>query len=137
MANPDNIAAGSMYQGYKNYASYPASTTISGTITAAAPNATYPVTINVARSDVFTQIYMITSVESGKYFNLTTGYSPSRMGSTPSLGVGGATYSVSFSFSFSGTQMTLMPYILNPYAETLTTVTENITFTTKMFVGPI
>lgn len=135
-ANADELAAASAFNSFKNYGSFSDPVTISGTVSATPPTnfATYPVSFDLQRNDIITQVYMQTTADPGKTFSLVGNYSPLRNGTTPSLG--SVPYNVGFTFTYIGTTITCQAFIANPYFDTLTVATETITFIVKTFITP-
>lgn len=138
--NIQALSFSNIFDSFKNNDYTTGSLTITGTI-GAGLLASYSGTATLNRDDSVAQIYYSTSVNSDYnstgnlyLFNSDTIIQHSN-GSTPTL-PGTATYSILFSVGFSGDTMTFTANILNPYANTLTVVTETVSFQAYTFIAP-
>ena len=138
-----NLAAlsfSNVYDAFKNNDYQTGSLTISGTIPAG-NIASYSGTVTLDRADSVAQVYFTSTVNS--LFTSTNQiylYSAETTiehdnGSTPTF-PGFAPYTILFSLGYSSTTLTFTANILNPYSETLTPVTETISFEVYTFVAP-
>lgn len=136
-ADPNFLSAASAFDSFKNYGSFSDDVTVSGTVGFGIGTdfTTFSTSFDLERTDVITQVYMQTTVDPGKTFSLVGNYVPLRTGSTTSL-PSDAPYNLQFTFTYVGSVITCQASIVNPYGETLTLVTETITFIVKTFIGP-
>ncbi len=136
-ANPNFLAAASAFDSFKNYGSFTGSVAVSGTVGFGVGTdfTSFSTSFDLQRTDIITQVYMSTTADSGKTFALVGNYVPLRIGSTVTF-PNDAPYNLFFTFLYSGTNITCQASVTNPYGETLTLVSETITFTVKTFIGP-
>lgn len=140
MADPAKLAFSTSFDAFKNNDYKTGFLTVTGTIAAGA-TATYSGSVTLDRTDSVTQIYYETSVNSD-YHSVARNYlltSDARIdhsnGSTPTL-PGTAAYSLLFTTAYSANTLTLSVTTRNPNANTLTVVTEIVSFEVYTFVAP-
>lgn len=138
--NLSALSFSNIYNSFKNNDYATGTLTVSGTIAAGA-FATYSGSVTLNRNESVSQIYYSTSVNSritstGLTYLLT---SDSQIihdnGSTPTF-PGTASYGFVFTVSYTNTGITLTANAFNPYIETLTLVTETISFQAYTFITP-
>jgi len=133
--NPSALSFSTEYNQFKNNDYVATSVSTSGTVTASSDKST-STTITLDRESSVAEIYFTVSQNSspsvyttGTEYQLPTIISYDN-GSTVSS-PGTAVYSVQFITNFTATTLTITAYILNPYAENLSSI--NNTYTLKVF----
>jgi hypothetical protein len=140
MPDPSKLAFSTAFDAFKNNDYKTGTIAISGTVGVGAVTS-YSGSVTLDRSDSVTQIYFTTSVNSdlhstGRNYLYTSDNTIQHSNGSTATFPGSASYALLFTTEYSGSTLTLKANTRNEFFETLTVVTETISFEVYTFVAP-